>query len=204
MELILASSSPRRFELLTQAGYIFRVIEPDEVESEGLKIKIRPGESAISQARRLALAKAESVAQRETFTSSTLVLGADTVVALDDKVIGKARDRDHAREILSTLSGTTHQVVTGLAVLEQPSGRRSMEHEVTRVSMIKLEPGQIEEYLENGPWQGKAGAYAIQEDDEFIERIEGSFSNVVGLPLELLERMLQDFLGEQTIRELKR
>lgn len=187
MEMILASSSPRRFKLLTEAGYVFRVIEPDEVENDGL----RAGESATGQARELALAKAESVANREVFAAETLVLGADTVVALEEKVIGKARDLNHAREILNTLSGTTHQVITGLALLERPSGRRIIEHDVTRVSMIKLKDKQIEEYLRNGPWRGKAGAYAIQEDDAFIERIEGSFSNVVGLPLKLLEQMLE-------------
>ena len=200
MEFILASSSPRRFELLTKAGYAFRVIEPDEVENEGL----RAGESASGQARELALAKAESVANREVFTGDALVLGADTLVALDEKVIGKARDIDHAREILNTLSGTTHQVITGLALLELPSGRKIIEHDVTRVSMIKLKAEQIEEYLRNGPWQGKAGAYAIQEDDAFIEKIEGDFSNVVGLPMKLLERMLSSVLPDKGLQELKK
>ncbi len=200
MELILASSSPRRLTLLSEAGHVFRVIEPDEVESEGL----RAGESAIKQARQLALDKADSVVSKGEFTSDTLVLGADTVVALDDKVIGKARDRNHAYEILSTLSGSSHQVITALAVLEEPSGRRLIEHDVTCVTMTKLTAEQIEEYLENGPWEGKAGAYAIQEDDKFIERIEGSFSNVVGLPLELFERMLGSFLSKEMLEELKR
>ena len=200
MELILASSSPRRFQLLSQAGFVFRVIEPDDVEEQSLQTSA----SAIKQACRLALAKAASVVQRERFTSETLVLGADTLVALNDQVIGKARDRDHAREILSTLSGTTHRVITALAVLAQPHGRRLLEHDATSLSMIELTAEQIEEYLDSGPWQGKAGAYAIQENDEFIRRIEGSFSNVVGLPLELLERMLRDFLADELMREIKR
>ena len=200
MELILASSSPGRFELLSQAGFIFRVIEPDNVEEQGVQI----GESAIKQARRLALTKADSVVQRERFTSETLVLGADTVVALNDQVIGKARDRDHAREILSTLSGTTHKVITALALFKQPQGRRLLEHDTTSLSMSGLTAKQIEEYLDSGLWQGKAGAYAIQENDEFIRRIEGSFSNVVGLPLELLEKMLRDLLPDELMREIKR
>jgi septum formation protein len=199
MELILASSSPRRLTLLSEAGYVFRVIEPDEVESEGL----RTGESAIKQARQLALDKADSVVSKGKFTAETLVLGADTVVALEDKVIGKARDRNHAREILSTLAGSTHQVITALAVLEEPSGKRLVEHDATCVTMTKMTAEQIEEYLKNGPWQGKAGAYAIQEDDKFIEQIEGSFSNVVGLPLELFERMLGSFVPEEVVQELK-
>ena len=200
MELILASSSPRRFELLSQAGFVFRVIEPDDVEEQSLQTSA----SAIKQARRLALAKADSVVQREKFTSETLVLGADTLVALNDQVIGKARDRDHAREILSKLSGTTHRVITALAVLAEPHGRRLVEHDATSLNMIELTAEQIEEYLDSGPWQGKAGAYAIQENDEFIRRIEGSFSNVVGLPLELLETMLRDFLPDELMREIKR
>ena len=134
MELILASSSPRRFELLTQAGYVFRVIEPDEVEGAGLQTC----ESASKQARGLALAKAESVGQREKFTSKTLVLGADTVVALGDQVIGKAVNREHAGEILSRLSGSRHEVITAVALLEEPSGRKMVRHEITSVSMIEL------------------------------------------------------------------
>ncbi|NIA08135.1 MAG: hypothetical protein GWP14_10970 [Actinobacteria bacterium] len=185
---------------------MFRVIEPDDVENKGLKsLKgLQAGESAIKQARQLALDKAKSVLSKGKFTADTLVLGADTVVALDDKVMGKAGDQNHAREILSTLSGTTHQVITALAVLEEPRRRRLVEHDLTSVSMAKLKAEQIEEYLKNGPWQGKAGAYAIQEDDKFIEQIKGSFSNVVGLPLELLERMLDSLLPGEVVQELKR
>ena len=199
MELILASSSPRRFELLSEAGFILRVIEPDEVEGEG---KLR-GVSAIEEARRLASAKAQSVARK--LRTKAIVLGADTVVSLDEQVIGKARDREHARQILSMLSGTTHKVITGLALVEASAGGRCMvEHDVTLLSMAELSAEQIEEYLESGAWQGKAGAYGIQEDDAFILKIEGSFSNVVGLPLELLERMLKELIPAKLLREMKR
>ena len=198
MELILASSSPRRLELLNEAGFVFRVIKPNQVEAQ----TSQTAHSAMEQARSLALAKARSVAQKQ--TSKAIILGADTVVSLDKHIIGKARNRDHAREILTMLSGTTHQVITALALLEIPVGRCLVEHEVTSLTMAKLSAEQIEEYLDTSPWQGKAGAYAIQENDAFILKIDGSFSNVVGLPMELLERMLRDFLPVKSMREIKR
>ena len=198
MELILASSSPRRLELLKEAGFNFRVIHPDQVEEK----LSSAGHSAVEQARSLALAKAQSVAQQQ--AGRAVVLGADTVVALGDKVIGKAQNRDQAREILSMLSGSSHQVVSAVALLEMPLGRRLVEHEATSLRMARLSRRQIEEYLDSEQWQGKAGAYAIQENDSFIIGIEGSFSNVVGLPMELFERMLGEFLPAQVIEEMKR
>ena len=198
MELILASSSARRFELLKEAGFVFRVINPEPVEAQ----TCLTAQSAAEQARNLALAKANSVAQKLAYKA--IILGADTVVSLDKHIIGKARNRDHARQILTMLSGTTHQVITALALLEIPVGRCLVEHEVTSLTMAKLSAEQIEEYLDTGPWQGKAGAYAIQENDAFILKIDGSFSNVVGLPLEMLERMLRDFLPVKSMREIKR
>ena len=200
MELILASSSARRFDLLTQAGFIFQVHDPEEVEA----LASRPTRPAALQARVLALAKARSAAQRHNLHSPTLVLAADTLVALNNHIIGKARDRAHAREILAMLSGTTHQVITALALLELPLGPSLVEHDVTSVTMAELSTGQIQQYLETNLWQGKAGAYAIQENDAFILKIDGSFSNVVGLPLQLFERMLRDFLPAQSVQELKR
>lgn len=199
MELILASSSARRLDLLTQAGYTFQVCDPEDVEAR----TCRPTGSAARLARVLALAKARSVAQRHDFHSETLVLGADTTVALNNHIIGKARNRAHARQILTMLSGTTHQVITALALLELPLGRSLVEHDVTSVTMAQLSAEQIQQYLQTNLWQGKAGAYAIQEDDAFILKIDGSFSNVVGLPLELLERMLRNFLPTQSVQELK-
>ncbi|MCK4850450.1 MAG: septum formation protein Maf [Phycisphaerae bacterium] len=196
MELILASSSPRRRKLLSQAGFVFRVVTPELLEDSSAAL----GQSAIDRARALALAKARSVAPN---FSQALVLGADTLVALGEQVIGKARDRQHARQILTTLSGTTHQVITALALIFTSDGRTLLEHDTTSLTMAQLSAEQIDHYLRTGPWQGKAGAYALQENDSFISNVEGSFSNVVGLPLELFERMLRDLLPARLLSEIK-
>ena len=196
MQLILASSSPRRRELLSQGGFAFRVVHPQVLEDSWAA----QYHSAVERARCLALAKARSVAPN---FSQALVLGADTLVALGESVIGKARDREHARKILTTLSGTTHQVITALALIFTPDGPSLVEHDTTSLTMAQLSAEQIDHYLRTGPWQGKAGAYAIQEDDAFVSKVRGSFSNVVGLPLELLERMLGELLPDDVLSELK-
>ncbi len=196
MELILASSSPRRRKLLSEAGFVFQVVTPELLEDS----LVAPGQSAIERARTLALAKARSVAPS---FSQALVLGADTLVALGERVIGKARDRQHARQILTTLSGSTHQVITALALIFTYDGRTLLEHDTTSLTMAQLSAEQIDDYLGTGPWQGKAGAYALQENDSFISNVEGSFSNVVGLPLELFERMLGEVLPARLLSEIK-
>jgi septum formation protein len=101
------------------------------------------------------------------------------------------------------LSGSSHQVITALALLQAPSEQISVAHDVTSLKMARLSDDQIEQYLDTGPWQGKAGAYAIQEDDAFITSVDGSFSNVVGLPMEMLERMLEQFLPAKLLREFR-
>lgn len=196
MQLILASSSPRRRELLSQAGFVFSVVNPEICEDSLSTLD----QSASDRARTLALAKAHSVAAN---SNQALVLGADTVVALADHIIGKPRDRQHARRILTALSGTTHQVITAVALILVPPGRTLLEHEATSLTMTQLGTDQIDHYLRTGPWQGKAGAYAIQEDDTFVTNIQGSFSNVVGLPMELLQRMLGDLLPGHLLSEIK-
>ncbi len=196
MELILASSSPRRSQLLGQAGFVFRVVHPPAVEEQTSTI----GMSAIETACTLALAKAESVGVN---FGSSVVLGGDTVVSLGGNIIGKARDREHAREILRALSGSKHQVISALALKRTDGGKTLVDHDITELTMKNLSDQQIEDYLQDGPWQGKAGAYAIQEDDAFITNIEGSFSNVVGLGMELFEKMLGDLLSAEEFLELK-
>jgi len=107
-------------------------------------------------------------------------------------IFGKPRDRADAKRILSAIAGTTHEVITGVTLLDAASGARQIEHDVTRVTMRRLGDDEIEAYLDTGAWQGKAGAYGIQDrGDAFVERIDGSFTNVVGFPMELIERMLQ-------------
>ena len=196
MELILASSSPRRSQLLGQAGFIFRVIHPPEVEEQTSTV----GLSAVKTARTLALAKADSVGLN---FGPGVIIAADTVVSLDDQIIGKARDREHARQILRALSGSNHQVISALAMKRTDSGKTLVDHDTTELTMTELCDQEIEQYLQNGPWQGKAGAYAIQKDDAFITNIKGSFSNVVGLGVELFEKMLGDLVSVEEFLELK-
>lgn len=196
MELILASTSPRRKNLLTEAGFVFRTIDPGAVEEQ---ISVG-GQSAVQQARSLALAKAQRVAAG---LEKALVLGADTVVALGDHVLGKPRHLDHAREILQMLSGSRHKVITALALVNTQTEKCLLEHEQTSLTMARLSSEQIEDYLASSLWRGKAGAYALQENDTYITDIQGSFSNVVGLPMELLERMLNRFVPDKSLWEFR-
>jgi septum formation protein len=183
-DIILASGSPRRAELLSQAGYVFRTVVPTIPEPDTGNPEVTPAEEAEA----LSYFKARAVAGT---VPRGLILGADTLVAHDGKVFGKPRDREHAREILSSLMGTTHEVITGVTLLDADDGRRAIEHDTTRVTMRRLTPGELAGYLDSQAWEGKAGAYGIQDEhDPFVQRIEGSFSNVVGLPLERLADML--------------
>ncbi len=181
-QLILASSSPRRRQLLADAGYDFVVVEP--TDDEHAPANLDPAEHA----KHLARLKARSVATR---LHAGLILGADTVVALGDEIIGKPRDAAHAVEILSKLSGTRHACITALCLIDAATGFEACEAAATAIHMRDVPRAEIEAYVATGESFGKAGAYAIQETaDAFIERIDGSFSNVVGLPLELLADML--------------
>ncbi len=185
--LILASTSPRRAELLRDAGYAFTVVTPPLHEPD----QIGPGVPPAQQAEALSFFKARSVTHQ---VCEGLILAADTIVASAGQVFGKPADLHEARKILQALSGTTHQVVTGVTLLDAASRRRLIQHDITRVTMRTLAPEALERYLDSGAWEGKAGAYGIQDRaDPFVARIQGSFSNVVGLPLELLERMLAEW-----------
>ena len=185
---ILASQSPRRRELLTKQGYSFEVIVPPIGEPPTAPTGLQPAQLAES----LAYFKARSVVDR--FAPDLPVLGADTVVALGDRIFGKPRDGDHAREILTALGGTRHQVITGVALID-PTGYRLIASDVTCVHMRAMTGDQMDVYIAGGSWEGKAGAYGIQDaGDAFVEEIEGSFSNVVGLPMELLQGMFAQLL----------
>ncbi len=182
-DLVLASSSPRRRDLLHQAGLAFQVRSP-RLEEPNWSMPLDPSQ----QAEALAYFKARSVWQCD---PKCLVLGADTVVAGPDGLLGKPRDRQDARRMLETLSGSRHAVITGVALLGPGCGRRRIASDITYVTMRKMSPEEVQGYLDSGEWEGKAGAYAIQETaDRFVTRVEGSFSNVVGLPIELLQRMM--------------
>ena len=180
--LVLASSSERRRRLMGQAGYDFEVIAPALREDH-----LRSNDARVL-AESLAYAKARQVADG---LEQNVVIGADTVVSLAGEVMGKPENETQAREILRRLSGTTHQVITGLCLVNARRGERLMGAEVTRVTMKEMSEEDFESYIRSGEGIGKAGAYAIQETgDRFVQSIEGSFTNVVGLPMKLLADFL--------------
>jgi septum formation protein len=184
--LILASASPRRRELLTQAGYRFEVEPSSVVESR------RPGEDAIPFTTRLAREKAEEVfARHQPSTAPVMVLGADTVVVCDGEVMGKPADAADATRMLLLLSGRTHQVVTGVAVV-WGSASAEVAAEMTQVTMRTLSPQEVADYVAGGEPMDKAGAYAIQSyAGRWIPRLHGCYFNVVGLPLALVTSLLE-------------
>ena len=187
--IILASSSPRRKQLLAEAGYKFTIVLPDIDESAFDTEGISPCEFA----ERLALAKAKAVAEKY---PECLVLGADTVSDFEGEIIGKAADSKEAEEITRRLFSRPHKVITAVAIVRISDGTEIVESDITTVIPKKLTESQIAEHIKGGSWRGKAGAYAIQEGgDEFIERIEGSLTNVMGLPMELVQRLLKGFAG---------
>jgi len=185
-KLVLASSSPRRRTLMGQAGYLFDVVEPP-LEEPGRTVEhMAPSQ----QAEALAYFKARAVADA---CPGRCVLGADTIVATEDRVLGKPADADEARRMLKGVSGTRHAVITGVAVLTDDA-HRLIASDVTYVTMREMTDGEIDDYIASGEWIGKSGAYAIQETaDRFVDSIEGSFSNIVGLPMELVGRMIHEF-----------
>ena len=186
--LILASASPRRSALMADAGYDFEV-RPAEV-AEALPPE---SDAPACEAERLAEAKARLVARaaEQAGRPGTWVVGADTIVVLGRRIIGKPRDPRDAETILRALSGTRHQVVTGLALVQSGTARALVRHAVTGIRMRVISEDEIRRYVASGGPDGKAGAYAVQEGgDRYIEHIDGSFTNVVGLPMELLDEML--------------
>jgi len=183
---ILASVSPRRKQLLAEAGYKFTVVRPDINESafpvEGIE--------ACEYAERLALAKAKYVAQKY---PDSLVIGADTVVDFEGQIIGKPTDAKQAEQITKKLFSRPHKVITGIAIVRLSDGIELSECDTTTVYPKRLTSEQIAEHVNSESWRDKAGAYAIKENgDEFVERIEGSLTNVMGLPMELLQRLLTE------------
>ena len=178
MTLILASTSPRRAEILRDAGIPFEICAADVDEAES------PGESARAMVARLAEAKARAVAVPQEAGDERIILGADTTVEIDGEILGKPRDAGHARAMLARLSGRTHHVLTGIFLLRLSDGEMRAAVESSAVTFAPLTEQEIEEYVSTGEPIGKAGAYAIQGlAGRFIPRIEGCYFNVVGLPL---------------------
>jgi septum formation protein len=179
--LVLASASPRRQELLRNAGIAFEV-QPADIPEDPL-----PGENAKSCAERLSREKALAVAR---LRPGDAVLGADTVVVIDDQILGKPVDGSDAARMLRMLSGRTHRVTTGVCLLA--GGECSVASETTAVTMSEISADEISGYVATGEPMDKAGAYAIQGiASRWIPRIEGDYSNVVGLPLALVYRVLR-------------
>ncbi len=181
---ILASRSPRRSHLLTSTGFKFQVLPSEREET------MIAGEPPQRMAARLASEKASNIAL---MSPSALVLGADTIVILDDQILGKPTDKEAAKDMLSALSGRSHRVITGISLQHLASERVETRIESTTVTMGAISADQIERYVASGSPLDKAGSYGIQDEGAFfVQRIEGDFYNVMGLPLHLLYRMLTD------------
>lgn len=187
-QFILASGSPRRKELLERAGHNFKIV-PSKIDESAFDTDRTP---PIEYAKTLALAKAKDIAAEY---PDMLVLGADTVVDCDGEIIGKPRDHIDAEAVVRKLFSRPHKVITGIAMVRLADETCISAAEVTTVYPKKMTESQIAEHIRSQTWQGKAGAYAIQETgDEFVEKIEGSMSNVVGLPMELFEQLIEKLL----------
>ena len=190
MPLILASASPRRAELLRNAGIAFTV-EPAHVPEQVL-----PGEQPLSYAQRLARDKARAVFARH---PDNVVLGADTIVVADEHLMEKPRDDADAARMLRLLSGCAHQVITGVCLIAP--NFEQVEAEVTEVRFSPLTDAEIAAYIATREPMDKAGAYAIQGvASRWVERIDGCYFNVVGLPVPRVYRMLRKLAAEKGIR----
>jgi septum formation protein len=185
--LILASGSPRRRDLLSRLAVPFATVPADIAETE------RPGEAPRELAERLAREKAEAVVAQLGRTPRRVVLGSDTIVVIGAEVLGKPRDPEHALALLRKLTGRTHLVITGIAVVESDSGRTRSRVVESRVTLRKADEEELRDYVATGESLDKAGAYALQgEGRRFVAAVEGSETNVIGLPLEETQAMLLD------------
>jgi septum formation protein len=179
LKVILASGSPRRRQLLAEAGYKFRVV-PSQIDES---LFCTEGVSPIEYAKQLALAKANNVAEKY---PDSLVIGADTVVDFEGKIVGKPVDEKDAEQITRMLFSKPHKVITGIALVCRNRNLQIVEADTTVVYPKKLTDAQIAEHIKSGVWRDKSGAYAIRETgDPFVDHIEGSLTNVMGLPMEL-------------------
>lgn len=188
MRLILASSSPRRRELLRNAGFDF------EVRPSNLMEVHHRGESTEEYVRRAAREKALTVASSA--PGDSLILGADTVVVAQNEILGKPLDARDAARMLRLLSGSTHRVITGVCLVRAPNRIEAVEHETTLVTFRRLDERELETYVTSGEPFDKAGGYAIQGlASKFVTRIEGCYFNVVGLPVALVYELLKIFMS---------
>jgi septum formation protein len=221
-KLILASRSPRRRELLAAAGYDFEVFPPSDDAESATCIDETPEELVVRLARQKAADVARRIAgeaadlwcgrpgcmsRRDACTTrlgcmnrwdactTRLILGCDTVAECAGKILGKPTDREDAKAMLALLSGQKHRVYSGLCLWPLPDGEPAVRVAVTRLRMDPLAPELLDAYIAGGQWQGKAGAFGYQDGLDWVHVVEGSESNVVGLPMELLAEMLAAFAG---------
>lgn len=191
-KLILASSSPRRIELLNKVGINFEVLPSNIEEPEPL-----PEEDPITFAKRVSMLKASEVNKR---VKGGLVLGIDTIVEISGLVLGKPTGRDSAKDMLKLLSGRIHRVITGFTIIDDRSRRLISDSVITAVKFRRLKEEDIENYLDSGEYMDKAGAYAIQGyGSSFIEYIRGCYYNVMGLPIERVIGVIKHLLLEEEI-----
>ena len=191
LRLVLASASPRRAALLSQIGLMFEIRPSDVVEPPHSTYS---GKRVDEVTQELALLKARAVVQH---CDEGVIIGADTLVSLDGKLLGKPTDDVDAMKMLTQLSGTSHEVVTGVALIDASTGRTVAWAEKTQVYFRKLHSTEIADYIASGEASDKAGAYGIQERGAaFVRRIEGCYFNVVGLPLASLVENLSNFQSD--------
>lgn len=182
--LILASASPRRYELLKALGFEFDVISPDVDESESGDV--------ISIVKTLAHKKAAAVSET---LNDALVVAADTLVSIDGKILGKPESREHAYEMLRLLSGRAHEVLTGICLMDADTHKFDLRAEISRVRFRDLTDDEIYAYIATGEPMDKAGAYAIQGLAKvFVEGYDGSYENIIGFPSDLFIEMYNGFV----------
>ena len=182
--LILASSSPRRRELLSEAGYEFELVPPHESAECGVCSRETPPELVA----RLAWQKAGDVAR---MIEEGIVIGCDTVAECCGQILGKPVNREHAGEMLRLMRGREHHVYSGLCIWPRPGEQPHVNVAVTRLVMDPISDSDLAIYLDTDAWEGKAGAFGYQDGHDWVHIVEGSESNVVGLPMELLAEMLR-------------
>jgi septum formation protein len=188
MRLVLASASPRRAEILRNAGI------PFETQAVLLDESLVPGESPGDYVRRLALEKARAAASAQRPDGDCVFVGADTAVLAGDEILGKPESDEDARRMLHLLGGSVHEVHTGLALLRLPGRMERVVEEITRVWFAPLSSEEIDMYIATGEPFDKAGAYGIQGiGGRYVTRIEGCYFNVMGLPLARLWSLLREF-----------
>lgn len=190
-QLVLASQSPRRRQLLSFLGVDFKII-PANIDESKIRLDIPPADYASS----LAFEKAKHVANES--SDKSIVIGADTIVVYDGQILNKPRDEKEAQILLSELSNNTHEVYTGISIIDNLTDKEIKTYQRTKVTFRRLDENEINAYIASGSPMDKAGAYGIQDDFGafFVSHIDGCYYNIVGLPLELLYSELKKIVGK--------